>query len=449
MSPVASHSVRMGPCRNDPPLVGAPCGRCCDPTPCGGRCSARSSPRRRRGRSPGRSSCARWSTPATEGTTAGEIARLGRAVPGDRRRHAGDRRHRRASATKLAWGITNELRLDITRHVLGLDHEFHRRHTPGELIQRVDGDVTNVSDFLSQVVPKVFGAMMLVTGMLTVLFVLDWRLGVGMMVYLGIGAALLRQPAPPRRQRVVRRDERLRPPLRRHRGALTAIEDLRSNGAEAHAMWRFVEDSSAALDSSVRRERRLPADVVGGERCRSPSARCCRSSLSALLVERGVITLGTAFLLFQYVQLMTRPARGPRAPAGDGAEGQRGDASRRRPAGASSRRSSTTAPTSPPPGALAVSLPRRRVRLRTTMPDRSSTTSTSRSPAAVRWASSGAPAAARPRSRASLLRLVEPTSGTFASAGSTSPTSRWPSCAGGSRSCPRRSSCSRARSATT
>ena len=60
-------------------------------------------------------------------------------------------------ATKLAWGITNGLRLDITRHVLGLDHEFHRRHTPGELIQRVDGDVTNVSDFLSQVVPKSSG----------------------------------------------------------------------------------------------------------------------------------------------------------------------------------------------------------------------------------------------------------------------------------------------------
>ena len=25
----------------------------------------------------------------------------------------------------------------MTRHVLGLDHEFHRRHTPGELIQQV------------------------------------------------------------------------------------------------------------------------------------------------------------------------------------------------------------------------------------------------------------------------------------------------------------------------
>ena len=58
------------------------------------------------------------------------------------------------SATIAAWRITNGLRLDITRHVLGLDHEFHRKHTPGELIQRVDGDVTNVSNFLSQVVPE-------------------------------------------------------------------------------------------------------------------------------------------------------------------------------------------------------------------------------------------------------------------------------------------------------
>ena len=36
---------------------------------------------------------------------------------------------------------------------------------------------------------------------------------------------------------------------------LTAAEDLRANGAGVHAMWRFVEDSSGTLQSSVRRER--------------------------------------------------------------------------------------------------------------------------------------------------------------------------------------------------
>ena len=51
-------------------------------------------------------------------------------------------------ATVTAWHTTNQIRMQLAGHVLGLDHEFHRSHTPGELIQRVDGDVTSVSDFL-------------------------------------------------------------------------------------------------------------------------------------------------------------------------------------------------------------------------------------------------------------------------------------------------------------
>ena len=66
-------------------------------------------------------------------------------------------------ATVSAWRTTNGLRLQLTDHVLGLDHEFHRKHTPGELIQRVDGDVTAVSDFLSLVVPRALGAALLVS----------------------------------------------------------------------------------------------------------------------------------------------------------------------------------------------------------------------------------------------------------------------------------------------
>jgi ABC-type multidrug transport system fused ATPase/permease subunit len=86
-------------------------------------------------------------------------------------------------ATVAAWRTTNDLRLTMTRHVLGLDHEFHRTHTPGELIQRVDGDITSVSEFLGQVVTKAAGAAMLVSGMVIVLSVIDWRLGLGMAVY--------------------------------------------------------------------------------------------------------------------------------------------------------------------------------------------------------------------------------------------------------------------------
>jgi ATP-binding cassette subfamily B protein len=210
------------------------------------------------------------------------------------------------SATRAAWRITNGLRLDITRHVLSLDHEFHRKHTPGELIQRVDGDVTNVSNFLSQVVPKVAGAALLLSGMLGVLIVLDWRLGAGMIVYLAVSILLVLSM----RHRAVRESSDEMGSYAKLYGGieerLTAVEDLRANGAENHAMWRFVEDSAEAITSAVRREAAflrmwwaLQIDVAIG--------LVGTLVLSAALVSSGAITLGTAFLLFQYVHLMIRP----------------------------------------------------------------------------------------------------------------------------------------------
>ena len=82
-------------------------------------------------------------------------------------------------ATVTAWHTTNGIRIRLARHVLGLSHAFHRQHTPGELIQRVDGDVTSVSDFMGRVIPRAAGALFTMVGMIGVLVVVDWRLALG------------------------------------------------------------------------------------------------------------------------------------------------------------------------------------------------------------------------------------------------------------------------------
>lgn len=209
-------------------------------------------------------------------------------------------------ATIAAWRTTNGLRIRMARHVLGLDHEFHRSHTPGELIQRVDGDITSVSDFLGKVVPKAAGAFVLVVGIVIVLLVIDWRIGLGMLGYLAMSVGVVVRS----RHRAVSESSDEMGSLARLYGGieerLNAAEDLRSNGAANHAAWRFVEDSTDAMATGVRRERAFltmwwfvqsvlaggwVVVLVGG----------------AILVQRDVITVGTAFLLFQYVQLISRP----------------------------------------------------------------------------------------------------------------------------------------------
>ena len=210
------------------------------------------------------------------------------------------------AATAIAWRATNEFRLEMTRHVLGLDHEFHRRHTPGELIQRVDGDITSVNDLCSRVLTRALGSTLLIVGMIVVVAVIDWRIGLGMAAYVGLAVAVLLAL----RHRAVDESEQELGALARLYGGieerLTAAEDLRSNGAGSHAMWRFVEESAGALDSGVRRESAflgmwwaVQGAAVGGTVLAVGSG--------AVLVSRGTITIGTAFLLFQYVLLIQRP----------------------------------------------------------------------------------------------------------------------------------------------
>ena len=209
-------------------------------------------------------------------------------------------------ATTTAWRTTNAIRIRMTRHVLGLDHEFHRRHTPGELISRVDGDVTSVSDFLGEVVPTMVSAAILVLGMLGVLGVLDWRVALGGLVYVALSLMVVMRG---RHRSIAESTDEMSALARLYGGIeerLTASEDIRANGAGGHAVWRLVEDSAAAVRSAVRRER---AFLVMWWAVQGAVAAGSVISLvaSAWMLSRGSISIGTAFLLFQYTLLLKRP----------------------------------------------------------------------------------------------------------------------------------------------
>ncbi|NJO55764.1 MAG: ABC transporter ATP-binding protein, partial [Rhodospirillales bacterium] len=77
----------------------------------------------------------------------------------------------------VAWVATNQLRSDLARHCLHLDMSYHNDHSPGELIERIDNDIVQLSNFFSQLVVRVIGNLLLLVGILLVLFAEDWRIG--------------------------------------------------------------------------------------------------------------------------------------------------------------------------------------------------------------------------------------------------------------------------------
>ncbi len=209
-------------------------------------------------------------------------------------------------STVLAWRTANGLRLQLTEHVLGLDQEFHRSHPPGELIHRVDGDVTSVSDLLGRVSVTIGGAVLLVAGMVVAVTVIDWRLGIAMVIYAGLGLYVLAG----QRDRAL--DEATDESAVKARlygeieEQLTASLDIRSNGAGAYGLRRLIEVSSDALPIVVGRE-------VNYVRAYARTMVVVASGMVAVLVSgalltgRDVLTVGTAFLLFQFTMLLRRP----------------------------------------------------------------------------------------------------------------------------------------------
>ena len=60
-------------------------------------------------------------------------------------------------AENIGWTATNSLRADLTLHCLYLDPDFHAAHTPGAMIERIDGDVAVLGNFFSRFVVYVLG----------------------------------------------------------------------------------------------------------------------------------------------------------------------------------------------------------------------------------------------------------------------------------------------------
>jgi len=106
---------------------------------------------------------------------------------------------------QLGWSATNRMRQDLADHALRLDMAFHTAKSPGELIERVDGDVAALAAFFSQFILQIIGGALLLAGILVVLYLQDWRIGVlltGFAVVAGLVLHAIRQIAGGRWERL-------------------------------------------------------------------------------------------------------------------------------------------------------------------------------------------------------------------------------------------------------
>ena len=209
-------------------------------------------------------------------------------------------------AENVGLVATNALRADLTLHCLRLDADFHVSHTPGELIERVDGDVGTLANVFSRFVTSVLANMLLIVGMLVLLIQLDWRVGV--VVTLATLLALLgmngmRSVAVPHWAAARQASAELYGFLEER---LNGTEDIRASGATAYVLRRFHERSRRFV------RQQLTAFVVGMIGFQSAATILTIGEAIALgvggyLFSSGALTLGAVYLIFAYTQALNRP----------------------------------------------------------------------------------------------------------------------------------------------
>ena len=210
---------------------------------------------------------------------------------------------------QVGWAATNALRADLTLHCLRLDLPFHHTHSPGELVERIDGDVTILSNFFSQFTVQFLGNMLLLIGVLAALFYLNIFLGIAFAVFTIVAIVILnwlRRFAMPHWKSTRQVSANFLGFLEEH---ISGREDIHFSGAVAYVMRTFFLFSRNSLRSEMK------AGSIGAF---TPAATIGLFGVSysiafllgAHLLLDKTITLGQLYLLFSYISVLNRPVEG-------------------------------------------------------------------------------------------------------------------------------------------
>ncbi len=207
----------------------------------------------------------------------------------------------------LGWTATNQLRADLALHCLRLDLGFHKARTPGELIERIDGDVTALAGFFSRFVVSVLGNLLLLVGVLIVVAREDWRAGAALSVFALVAMLVMVGPLRTIAVGYWRRVREISAQMYGFLGEhLAGTEDIRSSGAESHVMNGMAQQHRQWFAS--RRKATAAGSVIWSTTIVTFAlGNATAFAVGGYLWSAGLITLGTVYLLFHYTEMLRRP----------------------------------------------------------------------------------------------------------------------------------------------
>lgn len=206
----------------------------------------------------------------------------------------------------VSWRATNRIRSVLLRHCLRLDMRFHNLKTPGEMIERIDGDVTHMSNFFATFIVQIAASAILLAGILGYMYASNWPIALTMTVFsvlaVGVMMAIRNvgvQPSQAERQASAKLlgliEERI-----------AGIEDVQANGGVPRLMNRY-HLAMRAVFRSGRKAWMLRITPWNTTVVLYTLAVTAVLLMGVRLYLNGRISLGMLFLFYQYTSMLNDP----------------------------------------------------------------------------------------------------------------------------------------------
>lgn len=206
----------------------------------------------------------------------------------------------------VGWTATNALRVDLMKHCLDLDLGFHNAHTPGEMIERIDGDVNQISAFFSQFVIQVLGNILLMAGVLVLLFFEDWRVGLAVTFFTLTALYVvlrLRNVSVPHWNAERQASAEMYGFLEER---LAGTEDIRANGGVAYTMNGFFRSMRNVLQRQLKAAL-MTTLVLNTLWFIFTLGTALSFAIGAYLFLGKSLSIGAVYLIYQYTNILEQP----------------------------------------------------------------------------------------------------------------------------------------------
>lgn len=207
---------------------------------------------------------------------------------------------------RVAWKTTNRLREDLFSYCIERGPAFHQQRTPGEMIERIDGDVSFLSGFLSSLFVSIINNVLLLIGILIAFFSIHLTIGLAFFAFSLLMIVFIRKTNAVAVPFWIKNREISAKLFGFIEERLQGVEVIKHNGAVQN-MLRALENLMTRKLKSERKAFMVSTLTWSSTVMLFSISTAASLALGLYFYTRGMMSIGTIFLVFTYAQMLRTP----------------------------------------------------------------------------------------------------------------------------------------------